>query len=158
VNLSTWIARLTQKLAALGILPGNVPGPEAADQHWQNVRDYYGFYLNPTLSAADIDAFERRVGIRVPDDYRLFLTEIGNGGYGPGEGLEPLGSCMGREWPAERFRMPFPLEEPLHTEEWLRIAETSTLTGGLLLTAAPLMHLFCGLAHLTECEQTYWNS
>jgi hypothetical protein len=27
-----------------------------------------------------------------------------------------------------------------------------------LLTAAPLMHLFCGLAHLTECEQTYWNS
>jgi hypothetical protein len=30
--------------------------------------------------------------------------------------------------------------------------------GALLLTAAPLMHLFCGLAHLTECEQTYWNS
>jgi uncharacterized protein len=36
--------------------------------------------------------------------------------------------------------------------------DTASFAIVFLLTAAPLMHLFCGLAHLTECEQTYWNS
>lgn len=34
---------------------------------------------------------EVRVGIKLPEDYRRFVTEVGNGGFGPGLGLVPLG-------------------------------------------------------------------
>jgi hypothetical protein len=134
-----------QKLEALGILPADVPDPGEADEHWRNVREYYRFYLNPTLSNAEVEAFEHRVGVCLPDDYRRFLLEIGNGGYGPGEGLEPLGMCMGHEWPVERLRWQFPLEEPLYTEGWLRVAEDPDIRSALLNGTLHLAHLGCGI-------------
>jgi hypothetical protein len=143
---SAWAARVMQKLASLGILPADVPDPDEADEHWRNLRDYYGFYLNPKLSAAEVEAFEQRAGVRLPDDYRRFLTEIGNGGHGPGEGLEPLGMCMGREWPVERLRRPFPLEQPFYiTEAWLRDSEGTEVRSTLLDGTLHLAHFGCGI-------------
>ncbi len=39
--------------------------------------------LNPKLNWQDIEEFERRYQIHLPEDYGQFLTEIGNGGGGP---------------------------------------------------------------------------
>jgi hypothetical protein len=50
----------------------------------------HGYRLNPPLSEAEIHAFEAGHGIRLPDDYRLFLRMIGNGGPGPAYGLHTL--------------------------------------------------------------------
>ena len=40
----------------------------------------HGYTFGPTLSESEIAAFEQAHGIRLPDDYRLFLREAGNGG------------------------------------------------------------------------------
>jgi hypothetical protein len=49
------------------------------------------YRLNPPLDEAEVEAFERQHGISLPEDYRCFTTEIGNGGAGPNYGLFPLG-------------------------------------------------------------------
>jgi hypothetical protein len=76
------------------------------------------YKLNPPLPVAVIEAFEKRYGVALPDDYRSFLTEIGNGGAGPSYGLLPFGKDEDdRDWeggglvgdPSE----PFP-----HTTAW----------------------------------------
>jgi hypothetical protein len=46
--------------------------------------------LAPPVSPAEIERIEARLGIELPDDYRTFVTTIGNGGAGPGHGLERL--------------------------------------------------------------------
>jgi hypothetical protein len=49
------------------------------------------YKLNPPLPVIDIEAFEARSGISLPEDYRFFITQIGNGGAGPSYGLLPYG-------------------------------------------------------------------
>jgi hypothetical protein len=49
------------------------------------------YELNRPLPQADIEAFESEHNIRLPEDYRFFITEIGNGGAGPYYGLFPFG-------------------------------------------------------------------
>lgn len=48
------------------------------------------YLLNPVLSEADVRAFEQQHHVALPEGYRRFLTEIGNGGAGPYYGLETL--------------------------------------------------------------------
>jgi len=52
--------------------------------------DGHRYQLNPPLPETDIQTFETRYGIRLPDDYRHFLSVIGNGGAGPYYGILPL--------------------------------------------------------------------
>jgi hypothetical protein len=49
------------------------------------------YKLNPPLSISVVEAFEKQHGISLPEDYRSFITEIGNGGAGPFYGLFPFG-------------------------------------------------------------------
>jgi hypothetical protein len=51
----------------------------------------HDYKLNPPLSASVLEAFEGAHGIILPEDYRYFITEIGNGGAGPYYGLFPFG-------------------------------------------------------------------
>ena len=46
--------------------------------------------LNNCLSDNYIDKFEKNNNIKLPDDYKYFITEIGNGGIGPDYGLFSL--------------------------------------------------------------------
>jgi HEAT repeat protein len=52
--------------------------------------EYHEFQLNPPLSEKEIQIFECQQSIRLPEDYRLFLQHVGNGGAGPYYGLLPL--------------------------------------------------------------------
>src|SRR5437016_4283502 len=66
--------RLRQKDAAFQVF--------GADQH--------EYRLNPCLTEAQIQKFERAYEITLPPDYRAFLMEVGNGGAGPYYGIVPL--------------------------------------------------------------------
>ena len=47
-------------------------------------------FLNPPLSGAEVSAFESAHQVILPEGYRRFITEIGNGGIGPEYGLNRL--------------------------------------------------------------------
>ena len=49
------------------------------------------FSLNPPLSEQQIAAFEQRHSVALPEEYRIFLSNVGNGGAGPYYGIYALG-------------------------------------------------------------------
>ena len=51
----------------------------------------HDYQLNPPLDLRTVEAFEAEHGVELPDDYKLFITGIGNGGAGPFYGLFPFG-------------------------------------------------------------------
>jgi hypothetical protein len=63
----------------------------------------HGFELKPTISEPEVCVFEQHHRIRLPEDYRQFITQIGNGGAGPYYGVFPLGQMDDgfelSEWP-----------------------------------------------------------
>jgi hypothetical protein len=79
------------------------------------------YRLGPPLSETELAAFESANGIRLPEDYRLFLAVVGNGGAGPFYGLEPLGT-FGRD-----LSRPFPFVAVIDT---LSRKELDRLSGG----------------------------
>lgn len=81
------------------------------------------YELATCIGADALRAFEERHAIRLPEDYRAFLSELGNGGAGPFYGLFPLGLFDGSgAGPLEKWdgmegivgslATPFPLREP----------------------------------------------
>jgi hypothetical protein len=74
----------------------------------------------------DVETFERRQGITLPDEYRTYLTQIANGGQGPPVyGILCLGKCptdmSGTEkqiWTQLPYiRLPFPFTKPWCRED-----------------------------------------
>ena len=53
--------------------------------------DSDGFILNPPVKPSVITKFESRHKVSLPNDYREFLTQVGNGGAGPYYGVFKLG-------------------------------------------------------------------
>lgn len=51
----------------------------------------HDYQLNPPVPEAVINAFENKHRLRLPEDYRYFMTRIGSGGAGPFWGLFPFG-------------------------------------------------------------------
>jgi len=52
--------------------------------------DGHRYHLNAALGEPALIAFERRHGVELPEDYRWFLANIGNGGAGPNYGVFAL--------------------------------------------------------------------
>jgi hypothetical protein len=99
--LADWVVRILAKLAALDVLPAEEAAGRDEDEHQRNIRDYHGLFLNPKATPAEVEEFEQRRRIRLPADYRAFVTEVGNGGCGPGnihEGLYPFQHSAGPGW------------------------------------------------------------
>jgi hypothetical protein len=135
---------------------------------------FHQYKLNPPLPVAMIEAFEKRYGVTLPGDYRLFLTEIGNGGAGPSYGLLTFGKDDDdREWEAgdligdpskpfphttawnlpasfwdgERDPSPDmpPEEEDRLWEAWDRELEVHYWNPAIMNGAIPICHLGCAL-------------
>ncbi|MBK6984772.1 MAG: hypothetical protein IPH32_08445 [Bacteroidetes bacterium] len=52
--------------------------------------DNHQYTLNPTLTDKQIKTFEETHCVLLPEDYKLFLTRVSNGGAGPSYGLFQL--------------------------------------------------------------------
>lgn len=78
----------------------------------------HGYNLNPCLQEEQIQGFERQWGVALPEEYRWFLINVGNGGAGPYYGLWPLGvvddyNKKRTQTILNDLRKPFP-----HTGQW----------------------------------------
>ncbi len=73
---------LPDRVAELALLDPDLTVFGASGHHYQ---------LAAPLPDDQLQIIEHRYGFTVPDDYRTFITTIGNGGAGPGYGLWPLG-------------------------------------------------------------------
>jgi hypothetical protein len=122
------------------------------------------FQFNPVLTEADVAHFEDCFRVRLPTEYRRFLTEVGNGGAGPYYGLFPLGMMDEADGhvPWEKVgglvgdpAVPFP-----HTDEWngefdpdeegvtdeaVAAAEAANWSPALVSGAIPICHRGCAL-------------
>jgi hypothetical protein len=78
------------------------------------------YALSPVLPETEVAAFERAFGVALPGEFAAFLTQVGNGGAGPGYGLYPLAKAveafrLQQAWaeqkgrPLPRLDRPFPL-------------------------------------------------
>lgn len=56
-------------------------------------QDCHQFRLGKPLTEEAISEFESIYTVRLPEEYRAFLKHVGNGGAGPGFGVEPLSSA-----------------------------------------------------------------
>ncbi|MFE9658371.1 SMI1/KNR4 family protein, partial [Micromonospora sp. NPDC006431] len=86
------------------------------------------FRIGPPLSENSVAAFEQQHRVRLPTDYRAFITKVGHGGpgqfggAGPYYGLHPLEDWDMVLWDtpdAGTLAKPFPAEPGRVYEDWL---------------------------------------
>ena len=93
------------------------------------------YELNAPSELQEIEDFEREHKVLLPDDYRSFLIQCGNGGAGPFYGLFPIRFYDGAGGPLERWKQgdgilgllqePFPHSEPWNlSDERLELPDT----------------------------------
>jgi hypothetical protein len=113
VDVDFRLGRIADKLAA--IRAGDLlPDVFGADRH--------RFVLGPPLPEAVVAGFEERHGVDLPLPYRRFITELGDGGAGPGTGLNPLPRACGGPCRPGHLSAPSPfLLGARYTEHWGRV-------------------------------------
>ena len=119
------------------------------------------FALNPVILETAARDFENLHKIKLPQNYFYFITNIGNGGAGPGYGLYPLEDWSKEIVPSEPIpknflNTPFPHNKPWNTvldvdnvsdEEYDKHYEeyfaNAQITGSLAIS-----HYGCGIIYL----------
>ena len=111
--------------------------------------DEHRFLLNPTMPEAQAASFESEHNVQLPDEYRHFLTAIGNGGAGPFYGVFPFGlvdAGFGRTSWIDHEGVVGKLSEPFSpadkTTAWTKPDHLNPLP---LNGAIPICHIGCGL-------------
>ena len=110
------IEKIRAKLEELRLLEIKLKIPGAAVN---------AYVFGPKLTEKAALAFERKHKIELPADYRGYLTELGNGGVGPFNGIFALGAMDGnggeeQPWPkgfVGKLSDPFP-----HRKTWNPVA------------------------------------
>jgi hypothetical protein len=73
------------------LLKGKIKELKKADKNYSVFgSNYHGYRFNSCLSLNEIESFESKFKVRLPEDYRNFLLIIGNGGCGPYYGINEL--------------------------------------------------------------------
>jgi hypothetical protein len=67
----------------------------------------HGYALGNCLGEEQLRSLEKSIGIRLPESYRQFLLQLGNGGAGPDYGFLALEESL-RDCPPGRLTRPFP--------------------------------------------------
>lgn len=77
------------------------------------------YRFRPPISEAELAALEAAGGYRLPDDYRAFVTTIGNGGAGPSYGVMPFHGRDSEDYTRyDQLGTPFAYVEPWNPS-WL---------------------------------------
>jgi hypothetical protein len=112
------------------------------------------YALGPTLPDGELAAFESANGIRLPNDYRRFLGQLGNGGAGPFYGLERL-DAYGQD-----LSRPFPFTTPTDAfgdEELERLLDGCAAYPGLLEVCHHGSGIFSSLVVNGPAYGTIWD-
>jgi hypothetical protein len=93
-------------------------------------RDWgHDYMFNPCVDRRDIDVFEQKNGLVLPEDYREFLLCVGNGGAGPYYGIKTLQTASDED---SELGKPFPWSEETPSETcW---EEGGSWVGSLVLS------------------------
>ncbi len=95
-------------------------------QHIAKGMAEHAIQLLPPLPEESVSAFESQHGIQLPDDFRRFITEVGNGDIGPGHwAFLPLGQNPNTDneyhnqyWhELPNVRLPFPFTQRCNWDE-----------------------------------------
>lgn len=112
---------------------------------------HHRYRLEPPLPEEQVEAFERRNQIRLPEDYRAFITRIANGGAGPSHyRLLPLNP----EYTGPGLLVPFPFRpDTLPLSDW---ADEMALDEDDGIPFYP-GYFWCGAIPLTEEGCTFYQ-
>jgi SMI1 / KNR4 family (SUKH-1) len=81
------------------------------------------YVLEPALTEQAIKRLEERHGVEFPEEYRVFLVRMGNGGAGPSYGVFPFGKWDGvgadlERWTRKKYVVSSLAESFSFTEAW----------------------------------------
>lgn len=118
---------------------------------WEHV-----YQLNPPLPLGVLEAFEAEHGITLPEDYKYFLTTIGNGGAGPAYGLLSFGEYDEGVWSDGRLvgdvGQPFPYAAAWNLPESFWSQEPDLPSGTPVEEEDRLLEAWHAIV-----EREYWN-
>jgi hypothetical protein len=104
------VNRIARKLDLLAAKDNRFLVPGAGSHRYQ---------MRPPLSEARVSRIEKRIKIRFPEEYRLFVTRVGEGGAGPYYGVLALDSNAGEVIVEdEKVRKPFRWTEAFNPYDW----------------------------------------
>ncbi|MGC5327662.1 SMI1/KNR4 family protein [Brevibacillus sp. SYSU BS000544] len=104
------------------------------------------YQFNPVLTKEEIQLFENKYAISLPEDYRDFLMNVGNGGAGPSYGLIPLveyNDVTDEPISHESLAKPFP-----YTSDWKNHDDEEDLRENDRQGTITLCDHGCGVYHI----------
>ena len=135
--------------------------------------DLFGFFghrfeLRPPLPETQLQELEQRWRVRLPGDYRYFISQVGDGGAGPGYGLFPFGQHGDStaenepwdEWMVTDLEAPFSLADAWNLsepdlsppdlddaamEQWFERRDATYFDPALINGTIPIAHLGCAI-------------